>query len=126
MTDNELQMMSRHYRCVRRVVYEDATRPYSNDPELHRLNKGLLKKHVEKLSNDADLDNYRGTDKSTSTSLWHHLWTIIHRFPSCSQSSRRCSNLQFFPVLQVSLSPRGSRLIAGLMAGCPCVSSLFF
>jgi hypothetical protein len=79
MTDNELQMMSRQYRTVRKAVYEEATRPFSNDPELYQLNKETLKKHVEKLSNDAVLDKYRGTDNSTSTALWRHLW-IINRY----------------------------------------------
>lgn len=76
MTDNELLMMSRHYRTVRKAVYEDATRPLSNNSEFHRLNKETLKRHVEKLSNDADLNKYLGTDKSASTALWRHLWTI--------------------------------------------------
>lgn len=76
MNQNELQMMSEHYRAVRKAVYEEATRPLSNNPVLHQNNKVLLRNLVEKLGNDADLNKYRGTDKDTAATIWHHLWTI--------------------------------------------------
>jgi len=75
MNENDLRGMSEHYRKTRRAVYEEATRPLPNNPDIHQNNKALMRTIVEKLSNDAVLNSYRGTDKNTATAIWHHLWT---------------------------------------------------
>lgn len=75
MNDNDVHEMSELYRKIRKAVYEKATRPLSNNSDVHRKNKQTLKRAVEKLCNDADLRKYRGTDKNTATAIWHHLWT---------------------------------------------------
>jgi hypothetical protein len=67
--------MSEHYRKIRKAVYEEATRPLSNNSEIHLKNKLLFKKHVEKLCSEANLKNFRGNDQNTATAIWHHLWT---------------------------------------------------
>jgi len=76
MNQADLQLMSEHYRNIRTAVYEEATRPISSDPTTHAQNKAVLRKTVERVSNDAVLNNYRGTDKNTANALWRHLWTI--------------------------------------------------
>lgn len=75
MNENDLREMSELYRKTRKIVYEEATRPLSNNPDIHRKNKETLKESVEKVCGEADLRKYRGTDKNTSTAIWHHLWT---------------------------------------------------
>lgn len=75
MNGNDVHEMSELYRKTRKAVYEEATRPLSNNPDIHRKNKERLKKSVGKLCDDADLKKYRGTDKNTATAIWHHLWT---------------------------------------------------
>jgi hypothetical protein len=75
MKENDLQEMSETYRKTRIDVYEQATRPFTNDPDTHKKNRETLKKSVEKLCEDADLKKYRGTDRDTATAVWHHLWT---------------------------------------------------
>lgn len=75
MTESDLQKMSEHYRRIRKAVCEEATRPLSNNPDIHLKNKALMRAIVEKLSNEAVLNSYRGTDKNTATAIWHHLWT---------------------------------------------------
>lgn len=75
MNENDVHEMSETYRKTRKAVYEEATRPQSNNQDIHRQNKERLKTSVEKLCNDADLNKYSGTDKNTATDIWHHLWT---------------------------------------------------
>lgn len=75
MNKNDLRDMSEHYRKIRKAVYEEATRPLSNNPDIHRNNKVLMRSLVEKLGNEGDLNKYRGTDKNTATAIWRHLWT---------------------------------------------------
>jgi hypothetical protein len=75
LSENDLLEMSKLYRKTRRDVYEEATRPFSNHPDIHRINKENLKESVEILCSKADLRKYRGTDKNTATAIWHHLWT---------------------------------------------------
>jgi len=77
VNENDVHDMSELYRKTRKVVYEEATRPLSNNPDIHSKNKKRLKKSVEKLCDDAELRKYRGTDKNTATAIWHHLWTKI-------------------------------------------------
>jgi hypothetical protein len=75
MNENDLHEMSDRYRKTRKAVYEEATRPLSNNPDIHRKNKERIKERVGKLCDDADLKKYCGTDKDTATAIWHHLWT---------------------------------------------------
>lgn len=75
MNNNDIHEMSELYRKTRISVYEEATRPLSNNPDKHRENKDKLKKHVINLCNNADLNKYIGIDKHTATAIWHHLWT---------------------------------------------------
>jgi hypothetical protein len=75
MNENDLRDMSERYRKTRKAVYEEATRPLSNNPDIHQSNKEKLRKLVEKLGTDSDLKKFCGTDKDTATAIWHHLWT---------------------------------------------------
>lgn len=75
MNENDINEMSETYRRTRKAVYEEATRPLSNNPNIHRQNKERFKRSVEKICDDADLNKYSGTDKSTVTAIWHQLWT---------------------------------------------------
>jgi hypothetical protein len=75
MHEKDLHSMSEHYRRIRKTVYEEGTRPLSNNADLHIKNKHTFKQIVNKLCNDANLNNYLGTDKETATKIWHHLWT---------------------------------------------------
>jgi len=67
--------MSETYRKIRKAVYEEATRPLPNNPEIHRQNKERLKRGVKQICDYAELNKYSGTDKNTATAIWHHLWT---------------------------------------------------
>jgi len=70
-----LLQMSEHYRQVRKAVYEEATKPFSNSPAVHVNNKEKLKRKITELCSKANLNLYRGTGKKTTTNIWHHLWT---------------------------------------------------
>jgi len=89
MKESDLHEMSEIYRKTRIAVYEEATRPLSNDPGTHRKNRETLKKSVEKLCDDADLRKYRGTDRNAATAIWHHLWTKIRYARITSQIATR-------------------------------------
>ena len=75
MNEDDVREMSEIYRKTRRAVYEEATRPLSNNLDIHRQNRERLTESVVKLCNDADLKKYSGTGKSSATAIWHHLWT---------------------------------------------------
>lgn len=75
MNDDDLCEMSELYSNIRKAVYEDATRPMLNSPEIHRMNKERFKARVEKLCDEAGLEKYSGNDEKTATAIWHHLWT---------------------------------------------------
>lgn len=75
MDENCLFEMSELYRKTRKAVYEEATRPLSNNPDRHRKNKEKFKESVEKLCFEAVLSKYCGTDRNTAIDIWHHMWT---------------------------------------------------
>jgi len=77
MNDSDVRELSKVYRKIRKDVYEEATRPLSNDPDMHRQNKEKLRQSIDRICSNADLKKYAGTDKSVAKASWHHLWTKI-------------------------------------------------
>jgi hypothetical protein len=67
--------MSEHYRNIRKSVYEEATRPYLNNSEIHKANKGKIKQKIQQICAEANLELYKGSNKETAIAIWHHLWT---------------------------------------------------
>jgi hypothetical protein len=75
MQSHNIQELSDHYRRIRKLVFEEATRPTIESLENYNRNKNKLKDKVTEICNKANLELYAGYDRSTAQKIWNHLWT---------------------------------------------------
>lgn len=73
--NSRIASMARHYRSVRRRVFEEATRLESTSVAEHAANQRRLREHVETVCRDANLDKYNDKTREAARRLWRQLWT---------------------------------------------------
>lgn len=76
--DSDVERMYQTYRMVRKLVYEEATRPSDHSLSLHGSNKELFSTRVRALCADSNIEKFLKMDRDAAILyVWHHLWSKI-------------------------------------------------